>query len=339
LAFDGFFPRRVVTGAVLCGALFFPTFARAAEPVDDATKNAARDLALRAAQAYEAGDHATAQDLFHRAYALVPAPTLSLREARALEKLGRLVEAVEAYVRTTRTRVNPNDPEVFQQSVREAQDELAQLRPRVPRLKIAVEGADTSQLTVTVDGKPLRRELVGVEAPIDPGTHAIEATTANGAGASQSVTLKEGESQSVVLRLEAGQAPVTAPTAEAAGSASTPAAADAGGSRWQRTWAIVSFGVGGAGLGVGVITGLMASSRHSRAEDGCPENRCVAGSPAADDVDAFRSLRTVSTVGYVVAAVGVAAGTTLLLTAPKERESGWVSPYLGPGAAGVTGAF
>jgi hypothetical protein len=338
LAFDRYFPRRITLGAVLCGALFLTTFAQAAEP-DDATRNAARDLALRAAQAYEAGDHATAQDLFHRAYALVPAPTLSLREARALEKLGRLVEAVEAYVRTARTRVNPNDPEVFQQAVREAQDELARLRPRVPRLKIAVEGADSSQLIVTVDGKPMRRELVGVEAPIDPGTHAIQATTANGGGASQSVTLKEGESQSIVLRLEAGTAPLAAPSAEAAAPAKTPILADTEGSNWQRTWTIVSFGVGGAGLGVGVVTGLIASSRHSRAEDGCPENRCVAGSAAADDVDAFRSLRTVSTVGYVVAAVGVAAGTTLLLTAPKERKSGWVSPYLGPGAAGMTGAF
>jgi hypothetical protein len=327
----------VTTGAVLCGALFLHTVAKASEP-DDATRNAARDLALRAAQAYEAGDHATAQDLFHRAYALVPAPTLSLREARALEKLGRLVEAVEAYVRTTRTRINPGDPEVFHQSVREAQDELAQLRPRVPRLKIVVEGADLSQLAVTVDGKPLRRELVGVETPIDPGPHAIAAADANGAGATQSVTLKEGESQSIALRLEAGRAPAPA-GGQTRGSTAALAARDAGGAGGQRTWAIVSFGVGGAGLGVGIVTGLMAASRHSRAEDGCPENRCVAGSPAADDVEAFRSLRTVSTVGYVVAAVGVAAGTTLLLTAPKERKSGWMSPYLGPGAAGVTGAF
>jgi hypothetical protein len=330
----------VSTGAVLCGALFFPTWAHASESVDDATKNAARDLAQRAAQAYEAGDHATAQDLFHRAYALVPAPTLSLREARALEKLGRLVEAVEAYVRTTRTRVEASDPEIFQQSIREAQDELAQLRPRVPRLKIIVENADSSQLTVTIDGKPLRRELVGVESPIDPGPHAIAASTANGAGATSSVTLKEAENQSIVLRLEAGRAPVGPAKTHAAGSAGASAAPrDTGSAGGQRTWAIVSFGVGGAGLGVGVVTGLMAASRHSSAEEGCPENRCAAGSSAADDVDAFRSLRTVSTVGYVVAAVGVAAGTALLLTAPKEPQSGWVSPYLGPGAAGVTGAF
>jgi hypothetical protein len=338
LAFDGC-PRRVIPFAALCGTLFLQLSARASESVDDATKNAARDLAQRAAQAYEAGDHATAQDLFHRAYALVPAPTLALREARALEKLGRLVEAVEAYVRTTRTRVQASDPDVFHQSIREAHDELAQLRPRVPRLKIIVENADGSALTVTIDGKPLRRELVGVESPVDPGSHAIAASTANGAGATRSVSLKEGESQSIALRLEAGRAPVQTPKSEtAATAAASSAPGDRGGSQ-QRTFAIVSFGVAGAGLGVGVVTGLMATSRHSRAQEGCPDNRCVAGSPAADDLEAFRSLRTVSTVGYVVAALGVAAGTTLLITAPKEQKSGWMSPYLGPGAAGVTGAF
>ena len=229
---------------------------------------------------------------------------------------------------------------MFHQSVREAHDELAQLRPRVPRLKILVEGADSSALSVTIDGKPLRRELVGVESPIDPGPTRSPRPPRAARARRASITLKEGDNRSIVLRLEPGKAPVRRRTpaepARARGQAASRATPEA---RAQRTWAIISFGVGGAGLGVGVVTGLMATSRHSRAQDGCAENRCVAGSPAADDVDAFRSLRTVSTVGYVVAAVGVAAGTTLLLTAPKEQKSSWVSPYLGPGAAGVTGAF
>jgi hypothetical protein len=329
--------RRGFFAIALTGVLVLPARARAAEP-DDATKNAARDLAQRAAEAYEAGDHAAAQDLFHRAYALVPAPTLALREARALEKLGRLVEAVEAYVRTTRTPIAPGAPEVFQQAVNEARDELARLRPRVPRLKVSVEGAASSDLEVAIDGKPLRRELIGVGTPIDPGTHSVTASTASGSGASTSVSVKEGEETAIVLRLEPGKAPVRAPPrSEGAVGVPERAVADTGSS--QRTWAIVGFAAGGVGIGVGVVTGLMATSRHSKASDACAENRCASGSPAAEDVEAFRSLRTVSTIGYVVGAVGIAAGTTLLLTAPKERKTAWVSPYLGPAAAGVTGSF
>jgi hypothetical protein len=333
---------RLAGTAGLCAGLLFARSGSAEEPVDDSTKNAARDLAQRAAQAYEAGDYATAQDLFHRAYALVSAPTLSLREARALEKLGRLVEAAEAYVRTTRTRVAPDSPDVFQQAVKEAHEELAKLRPRIPRLKIIVEGADGSELEVRMDGRPVRKELVGVESPANPGNHAFDAVTRNGAGARGTVALAEGESKSVVLRLEPGKASRQLPAASSAAPA--PATGDrpllsASSGSGQRTFGFVALGVGAAGLGVGVVTGLMAASRHSSAEEGCPNGQCVEGSSAAEDLDAFRTLRTVSTVGYVVGAVGLAGGLTLLLTAPKPQDSAWVSPYLGPGKAGVMGAF
>src|SRR5690348_4545609 len=110
-------PAAVLFLATLCASSRV-----GAQPVDDTTKNAARELGSRAAAAYDAGDYATAQDLFHRAYALVPAPSLSLREARALERLGKLVEAVEAYVRTVRTPLAPDAPEAFRESVQQAND-------------------------------------------------------------------------------------------------------------------------------------------------------------------------------------------------------------------------
>jgi len=312
---------RFVAPWVLAFGILIPAAAEAQEHVDDATKNAARDLAQRAAQAYESGDHRTAQDLFRRAYALVPAPTLSVREARALEKMGLLVEAAEAYVRTSRTRLDASAPDVFKQAVPDSPAE------------------------VTMDGRKLRPELVGVESPANPGLHQLTATTSSGAGASAEVTLAEGESKSVLLRLEAGKAASITPVAPASPrtgtTAQTTPAPGSGGSpgKTQRTLAYVSLGVGAVGLGAGVITGLMASSRHSSAEEKCPDGRCIAGSDGADDLDAFRSLRTVSTIGYVVGLVGAGAGITLLLTSPASREAAWVSPYVAPSSAGVTGAF
>jgi hypothetical protein len=74
----------------------------------------------------------------------------------------------------------------------------------------------------------------------------------------------------------------------------------------------------------------------------------VDGSQGAKDLDAFRSLRTVSTIGYVVGGVGIAAGVTLLLTAPESKPAAeahaaldtprW-TPYVGLGSAGVAGTF
>ena len=107
----------------------------------------------------------------------------------------------------------------------------------------------------------------------------------------------------------------------------------------DRTLAFVGFGVGVVGLGVGIGAGLAASSKHSSAEDGCTGGKCVEGSSGADDVDSFRQLRTISTVGYIVGAVGIGAGVTLWLTAPKSKTAARTGAFVGPSSVGVRGAF
>jgi hypothetical protein len=320
-------------------SLMLPTVA--AQQVDDATKNAARELAQRGSQAFEAGDYASAQDLFHRAHALIGAPTLSLREARALVKLGRLVEAIEAYVRSVRTKLGPDAPKPYQDAVAAAEGELEQLRPRVPQLKVVVEGlAKGDRLTVTIDGKPLQAALIGVASPVDPGTHEVVASTSSGAQAKTSVTLAEGESKDTLLRLEGSTSPRLEP-ASAAEAKAEPVTADTGtSSGTQRTLGFIALGVGVAGIGTGVGTGLLATDKHKSAENRCPDNDCEAGSAGADDLHAFRQLRTISTIGYAVGVVGAGAGIALLLTAPSDSErAALFRPYVGFGAAGVFGEF
>jgi hypothetical protein len=333
-----------------------------AQPIDDATRNAARELAHRAGEAYKKGDYETAQDLYHRSYALVPAPTLSLREARALVKLGRLVEAAEAYVRTTRTSLESDSPKPFREAVQQAYDELGKLRPQIPQLKIVVKGKtkDDGQLAVKMDGKRVSPALIGVAGPADPGTHKLTAKTESGASASGTITLKAGETKSVELdldhtNLKAPGSTATTPTTPKDSNpkpVTPPPGGDMNGTSkrgsMQRTLGFVGLGVGAAGLGAGIVTGLMATSRYKSAEDECPAHRCVDGSQGAKDLDAFRSLRTVSTIGYVVGGVGIAAGVTLLLTAPESKPAAeahaaldtprW-TPYVGLGSAGVAGTF
>jgi hypothetical protein len=319
-------------------ALVAALAATAAAQPDDAAKNAARELAEEGAKAMEAQDFARAQDLYHRAYALVPAPTLSVRRARALEKAGRWVEALEAYVRTTRTSLDADAPPAFREAVAEAHAELAALRPRVPRAVIVIKGVDrkSNTLTVTVDGKPLSAALLGVPAPIDPGEHELVATTTSGGEARAKLVIGEREKKTVELVLPAG----TEPEVEAAAPSVEPVRADTGTPpppSSQKTWALVAMGVGALGLGVGVTTGVMATSKHQSAEDGCPNGTCPPGSTGADDAESFRSLRAISTIGYVVGVVGVGAGATLWLTAPKRPAR--VGVWMGPAAAGVRGSF
>src|ERR1044071_4652236 len=76
-------------------------WAQASPPSDTANLDVARSVAVSGREAFNAGDYETALSMFRKAYELFPAPTVVLYEARTLEKMGLLIEAVEAFARTT----------------------------------------------------------------------------------------------------------------------------------------------------------------------------------------------------------------------------------------------
>ncbi len=332
---------RFFAAAVLAAVLAAPP--SVADEVDDTTRNAARGLAIEGRKAFDGGDYEKAVDFMRRAYALIAAPTLSVLEARALEKLGRLVEASEAYMRAVRAKVDEKSSKQFRAAVESARGEVAALRPRIPKVTVLLEGpgADHPDLVVKFDDKPIKSALVGVSMSVDPGKHRISAATPDGEGARAEVTLAEGKSERIVLTLVPGAAPVTraAPTISTTDSSPT-TVGDRGvkKGKTQRILAYTSLGVGAAGLGVGLATALMANNKLDSAKKACPERRCALGSQAEDDFNSFETLRTVSTASYIVGFVGVAAGVTLWLTAPSG-EGPSVAAYAGVGSAGLRGAF
>lgn len=328
---------------VLCLALLSTVGrAHAAEPVDDGERNAARNLAEQGRDAFDKGDFERSRDLFHRAYDLVQAPTLALYEARSLAKLGRLVEAEEAYLRAIRTPLGPSSPEAFRRAVRDAESEEQQLAPRLPRVTIVVAGpgAQRPELGVTIDRERVKSALLGVEMPVDPGNHQLEAQVPGGEVSRVQFAIAEREHKTVEIRVAA---PVSAPSPVAAPARAPELRSppEAPRSSWHRPAAFAAGGLGLVGLGTGVVAGILAGSKHADAERQCPNRACVSGSEGEDSLSSFRSLRTVSTIGYVVGAVGVAAGVTFLLTAPSSRDAkrSSVGVFMGANGAGLTGAF
>ena len=69
---------------------------------DQANRATARELAGQAQDALERRDFVSANELFAKAHALVPAATLALGRARAEVGLGKLVSAHERYVAIVR---------------------------------------------------------------------------------------------------------------------------------------------------------------------------------------------------------------------------------------------
>lgn len=317
-----------------------------AQAVDDNTRNAARSLAGQGKEAFEQADFEHARDLFHRAYTLVPAPTIALYEGRALTKLRRFVEAEEAFMRAARTTLDAESPEPFRKAVRDAEDDLAALQVKMPKVTIVTSGAGASDpaLTVSLDGRPLKSALLGVEMPVDPGTHTLSAVAPGGAPTQVSFTAAEKQRQKVELVVQAGgkAAPAIAPIVKPEAPHEPPPRESAP-SPWHARSGFIAGGVGVAGVVTGIVTGLMAGSRYKEAERECPEQHCVQGGAGWDKVESFRTLRTVSTVGYIVGGLGIAAGTTLLLTAPRKStasaQAKSVNIWVGPASVGLLGAF
>jgi hypothetical protein len=77
--------------------------------------------------------------------------------------------------------------------------------------------------------------------------------------------------------------------------------------------AYAAFGVGAVGIVVGTITGILASGKKGDLDDACVNKVCPASQQ--DTIDSGKTLGTVSTVGFVVGAVGAVAGLVLYLTA------------------------
>ena len=310
----------------------------------EASLGAARTLGYEGVEAYQKGDYVVAADKLDRAYRVVKAPSLGLWSARAFEKLGRMVEAAERYLEVTRLDVTGGELAVQQQAKADAAKEREALLPRIPHVVIQIEGAKADDVVVTLDGVQLPSALIGAKCPVNPGRHRLRGEL-KGKHHELEISISESETKSVTLGIESAGARAQTPLAlepppDPNLASATPRAendASRDGSP-QKTVGWIALGAGAVGIGIGTVTGILAISKKTSIEDSCPNERCAP--PVHDDADAYNSLRTVSTVGFIAGLVGVGIGTTMLITAPsKPTRSARVSAWVGIGAVGVNGAF
>jgi len=297
---------------------------------DTHTRTAARALASEGTEAFERREYERALDLFDRALSLVKAPTLALMRARTLVELGRWVEAVDTYATLPRGDDDPNNP-TFRQATDDAAQELGALLPRLPRLRVTVRGLDSSRAEVRVDGRKLTSALVGVDNPLDPGTHRIEVLTPGRPPEVRDVTLLEREKQEIVIELAAPE-----PPAKKEPPPPPPPRPIEEASAGPSTAAIATLSVGGAGVLFGSITGAIALGKKSELDAACG-----AGCPPSmrDTLSAYRLERALSYVGFGVGVVGVGVGSYLWLKEPEDEAGPSVSLGIVPGGVSVSGKF
>ncbi|MEZ4444795.1 MAG: hypothetical protein R3B72_37315 [Polyangiaceae bacterium] len=279
----------------------------------------ARRLGEDGLRFYEEGRFAEAYERFEMADRLVPAPTLQLFMARAKRSLGELVAAHALYRKVALMPVASDAPQQFAQAVADAKQELANLDERIPRITIALQPAD-AQAKVTLDGKA----ITATEAHlVDPGAHAVEVTRPGQPPLRIDQRVAAGDG-TVVVRVPLAATGEPPPPAEPAPEGSL-------------VPAIVAYAVGAAGLGVGIATGVVAKSKIDDVKSRCDGVHCLQSDAAlADEASSFA---TVSTVGFVIGGVGLAAGVVLTIWRPGGGggEQAWLE--VGPSSLAVGGRF
>ena len=184
--------------------MFVMAWSGAGRATDDSAKADARNLAKAAKRDFDAGHLEDAQLKFQRAYAIAKVPTLALWTARVLVKRGQFIAGAESYRQAT--QLAPNDLWIGtaqEHAQAEAKRELEGLQPRIPKLRIHVQGASPKGVELTVDDVKIAGASIGVDLPADPGQHRVVGKT-HAQTVVLDIDLAEGEGKDAFLRFGEG---------------------------------------------------------------------------------------------------------------------------------------
>jgi hypothetical protein len=315
---------------MLAACLMLAANARAGEPTV-AEKETARRLMDRGYDRLEDADLEGALEAFRGADDIMRVPTTSLALGEVQLKLGMLLEAVNALRRAARYPVRDDEPEAFATARSRARELDFQIAKRIPAIRVIVKGGPADD--VKVDGVAIADESVGMPFRVNPGQHVITAERAGYETATATISVEEPHTERVVLEL------VPSPHAERPEPAEvdpTPAGAS---EEALPAWLLpaVGFGVSGAGLIVGAITGGLSLSQTNELEKACGPRPC--SESHRDDYDEVIALANASNVGFAIAGAGAAVGVVglVLWLVGDDEEAGDETARLelGPGGVGL----
>jgi hypothetical protein len=298
--------RRAVVVTALAGVLAVAPRAHADPSGADVL--IARQLANEGIALSQRGDCEGALSKLQRAEAIHHAPTILVHMGECQIRLGRLVDALASLDRVARENLGPTPPRAFVVAQERATVLLAELKPKLGTLRVEATGPRTGA-TYRIDGGELQEAALGLDRPIDPGAHVIEATTADGQRVRREVKIGAGATELVTLVLPAALPAGPAPA--------SPAPTSKGGGSRALGWGLTAGGAA-ALVASGVFAGITLSTK-SDLDGACAEKSCPPS--ARDDYDSARTTATVSGIALGVGVVAIAAGVYLLVLRKDERAA------------------
>lgn len=336
--------KRGLLVLTVCGAIAFglvaPAPARAAG-VDPSQATAvqreqAQSKYVRGKKKYDDGDYKGAYEEFSGSLEIVASPNARLYAARALERMGRLVEAYAEYGRTAiEAKEHEHEDGRYAKAGEAAAAERNLLAPKLGFLELTISHAN-DQTKLLVAGDEIRRAGWSEPIPVMPGSVEIEIDSPNVAPVKTQARVDTGKH--VQLSLDAGADAAAAPVVVAPPPSPEEKSSE---NKW-----LFPVGLGAAGVGVaGVITfavaGAMSSSTYSDLQKTCGSAPCPASKQ--DEVSQGKTQQTVANVGLVIGIVGALGGGGLLVWYFTHKSAAASAPTtalaVGPAWLGVRGTF
>jgi hypothetical protein len=318
----------------LFGSLVAPR--ASAQSADDTydDSNAAAEAFKQAREKWNDKDYAAALPLFETALGDSGSPNARIYVARCLRELGRPLEAHEQMSRTLRESIELAQKEERYARTRDtAAAELALIESKLGKV-IVVLDKKLEGASVTIAGRALAVERLGVPVAVEPGKLAIRAS---GAGDPVEQQLEIAAGQTKTVTLAPPDAPVVEPTTQPEPEGSDESS-DFG---LVRGLGIGVLALGVAGMVVFGITTVQADNSLAQLEDECGGARCT-DEKYADVVDEGQTSETIANVSLVVGAVLLAGGAAMIIFGgPSEPEDTTATFGVTPegGFFGVRGRF
>ncbi len=303
-----------------------------AQPEADDRERATR-LFGEGREALIAGEPEGALRAFRTSYELLPSPNTRLMVARTLVRLGRLLEAREAYARAereARERV-ADEPRYLDTSVA-ARGEGAELEARLVALRIRLRGAGPDA-RVTVGDRVI--DWTGLDHPVFamPGRVEVAVREPDGRGDVWQEDVAAGSVRDVPLTVPSAVEP-EAPDPSASSAPSqpdeTPTAAPSRSPFALAGWSLLAGGLA-AMAAFGVIYALDDHYYH-QLTDYCSRVRCTSA-----DVSDGRTFQALSNVLFYSSIALLAASVAFLVVA--YIDVGSLEVAVGPTHVGIRASF
>jgi hypothetical protein len=317
--------RQAIFGCVLAAlwAAASPGIAETRDPV------AAEALFREGRAAADSGDYEAARVKFAESYRFDPTIGALFNLAHAEEKVGLVATAWHHYLAVIEKLPREDRRRAF------AEERVADLSARLPRLTVRAGGALPDGVTVARDGVLLGGGSLAAALPVDPGAHTVVVRGPGRPDRRYEVTVREGESVELVVEPAPLHPVAPAPVPPAAAlppdrKPAAPAVEQAESSTDLRPlgWALGSAGL--LGIALGTVCGILALDKGRIVKANCTSNlRC--NQQGFDAAQAGSTWATVSTVAFAVGVPATGAGVYLVL-----RGGGSGAAAAGRPAAGFT---